>query len=266
MTLQQFAVSCSVGGTCWFQCVQNCTEAAGMLSHTFFNSSEPRCSYVNKSEMSSQRRENETLQSKNHKDAFKSRQPHFHTDLNCPVCLQTATLPVETNCGHLFCGSCLMEYWKHDPWLGAINCPLCRQKVVLLYKEFSEIHQDVECRNIVQDIRLYNNRFSGKPRPLTDYLYDLPSLLQLVLRRLFTMGGLVWIFCLRVVVCLFGAIMCLSSPFDVIRDPLCGILSTIDDLVVVFILLICMINILQQLRSEGLNMASSTTQSVLSES
>lgn len=28
----------------------------------------------------------------------------FYTDMSCPVCLQQASLPVETNCGHLFCG------------------------------------------------------------------------------------------------------------------------------------------------------------------
>ena len=28
----------------------------------------------------------------------------YYTDMSCPVCLQQAVLPVETNCGHLFCG------------------------------------------------------------------------------------------------------------------------------------------------------------------
>ncbi|XP_053325529.1 E3 ubiquitin-protein ligase RNF170-like [Spea bombifrons] len=236
-----------------------------MCSHALCPSSESRFFGVNKPDMDFQKKEKETLHCADPKDAYKCRQPRFHTDLNCPVCLQTAALPVETNCGHLFCGSCLVEYWKHDPWLGAVSCPLCRQKVVFLYKEFCDSQQDNASREIVQDIRRYNNRFSGKRRPVTDYLFDLPSLLHLVMRRLFTLGGLVWIFCLRVIVCSFGAILCVSSPFDMIRDPLCGILSTIDDLVVVFILLIFTINILQQLRSEGINIIHSSPQSNLTE-
>ncbi|KAM4722074.1 E3 ubiquitin-protein ligase RNF170-like [Rhinophrynus dorsalis] len=233
-----------------------------MLSHTFCSPSESRFSGMNKLNMNCQKRDPGKLSPTNHKETFKCRQSHYHSDLNCPVCLQAATLPVETNCGHLFCGSCLMEYWKHDPWLGPVSCPLCRQKVVLLYKDFCENQQDKTSRDIIQDIRNYNNRFSGKPRPFTDYIFDLPSLLHLALRRIFTMGGLVWVFCLRILVCSFGAVMC----FDMIPDPLCGILSIIDDLVVVFLLLICMINICQQLGSEGINMVHSASQSNLLDS
>lgn len=79
--------------------------------------------------------------------------------MSCPVCLQQAVLPVETNCGHLFCGEeniilltainsaivsddsflfcfvclfegpCIVAYWRYGTWLGAINCPICRQMV-----------------------------------------------------------------------------------------------------------------------------------------
>ncbi|XP_053550070.1 E3 ubiquitin-protein ligase RNF170 [Bombina bombina] len=229
-----------------------------MLSHTFCPTSG---SSMNKLSPIPQQIDNGKKTTSSKKD-IKCRQPRFHSDLNCPVCLQTAILPVETNCGHLFCGPCLMAYWKHDPWLGPVSCPLCRQKVILLYNDFCEHQQD----EISRDINHYNKCFSGKPRPCIDYLYDLPSLLHLALRRIFTIGGLVWIFCLRVVLCSFGAVMCLSSTFDVIPDSLCGILSAIDDLVVVFLLLICMINICQQLRSEGIHMGHSTIQSNLSES
>ncbi|KAM6034431.1 E3 ubiquitin-protein ligase RNF170 isoform 7-T7 [Chlamydotis macqueenii] len=37
-------------------------------------------------------------------DASAGDRHHFYTDMSCPVCLQQATFPIETNCGHLFCG------------------------------------------------------------------------------------------------------------------------------------------------------------------
>uniref|UniRef100_A0A8V5G4C4 Uncharacterized protein n=1 Tax=Melopsittacus undulatus TaxID=13146 RepID=A0A8V5G4C4_MELUD len=162
-------------------------------------------------------------------------QPCNHSDFSCPICLQTATLPVETNCGHLFCGSCLITYWKHSPWLAAITCPLCRQK-----------KHDKPSKQIVHDIRDYNKRFSGQPRPV-NYLYDMPLFLTLALRGIFTWGVLVWLFFLRVAVCSFGTIVCLSSPFDMKPGPLCRTLGTADDMVVVSLLLICLINICQQI-------------------
>ncbi|XP_064928159.1 uncharacterized protein LOC102092395 isoform X3 [Columba livia] len=87
-----------------------------------------------------------------------------HSDFSCPICLQTATFPVETNCGHLFCGACLITYWKHSPWLAAITCPLCRQKVVILDNISCEKQQDKPSKQIVHDIRDYNKRFAGQPR------------------------------------------------------------------------------------------------------
>ncbi|XP_042661947.1 E3 ubiquitin-protein ligase RNF170 [Tyto alba] len=113
-------------------------------------------------------------------------QPRNHSDFSCPICLQTATFPVETNCGHLFCGSCLITYWKHSPWLAAITCPLCRRKVVLLDNISCEKQQDKPSKQTVHDIRDYNKRFSGQPRPFADYLYDMPLFLTLALRGIFT--------------------------------------------------------------------------------
>ncbi|XP_041251855.1 E3 ubiquitin-protein ligase RNF170 isoform X4 [Onychostruthus taczanowskii] len=62
-------------------------------------------------------------------DASAGDRHRFYTDMSCPVCLQQATFPIETNCGHLFCGSCIIAYWRYGSWLGAIRCPICRQTI-----------------------------------------------------------------------------------------------------------------------------------------
>lgn len=95
---------------------------------------------------------------------------------------------------------------------------------------------------------------------MTDYLYDAPILLQLLARGVGTMGGLVWLFFLRVALCCLGTVMALSgSPLETIPSTestletapsLCGLLGVLDDVVVVVLLLTCVININQQMAPE----------------
>ena len=67
----------------------------------------------------------------------------------CPICLNDpSVLSVETNCGHLFCGSlrlsfpgrkifeliclgkCIITFWKYQSnWMSGMKCPVCRQSV-----------------------------------------------------------------------------------------------------------------------------------------
>uniref|UniRef100_A0A4W5M5C9 E3 ubiquitin-protein ligase RNF170 n=1 Tax=Hucho hucho TaxID=62062 RepID=A0A4W5M5C9_9TELE len=169
----------------------------------------------------------------------------FYTDMSCPVCLQQAVLPVETNCGHLFCGSCIIAYWRYGTWLGAINCPICRQMVTLLFPLFHEHAapqqaQDgtVEPLLILRDLNDYNRRFSGQPRSLMDRLRDVPTLLRHLFREMFSVGGLFWMFRIRILLCLIGALTYLISPLDFIPEALFGLLGFLDDFFIILLLFI----------------------------
>ncbi|XP_063770665.1 E3 ubiquitin-protein ligase RNF170 isoform X1 [Pseudophryne corroboree] len=161
----------------------------------------------------------------------------FYSDMSCPVCLQQATFPLETNCGHLFCGSCIIAYWRYGSWLGAISCPICRQTVTLLFPLF-DVGEQEDAQEIFQEVNNYNRRFSGQPRSLVDRIMDLPTLLRHAFREMFSVGGLFRMFRIRIVLCLLGAFFYLVSPLDIIPEALFGILGLMDDLFVIFLLLI----------------------------
>lgn len=97
---------------------------------------------------------------------------HYGVDSACPVCLNDPVHPVETNCGHLFCGKCLIVYWRHGSWLGPVLCPVCRQQVSLILQCF-RIENDIsteesnEIQNLLREVHEYNRRFSGAPRPVS---------------------------------------------------------------------------------------------------
>lgn len=168
-----------------------------------------------------------------------------NTDSQCPICLGTARYAIETNCGHLFCGQCMIMYWRHGTWLGAVRCPVCRQQVTLLLQCFTDGEQnsaeleDVDERNTVtREINDYNRRFSGEPRPLMDYVRDLPTLLRHLWNEFFSIGGLMYMFRFRIVLCFFAACMYLISPLDIIPEAVFGILGLLDDLFVMLLLAI----------------------------
>lgn len=144
--------------------------------------------------------------------------------------------------------------------MDAISCPLCRQKVSALCHLFTASRSDRQSKEVLEEITDYNKRYSGAPRRVTDYLYDAPILLQLLARGVGTMGGLVWLFFLRVALCCVGTVVSLSGPpLETIPSTdsaletapsLCGLLAVLDDLVVVVLLLTCVININQQMEPE----------------
>ncbi|XP_053145401.1 E3 ubiquitin-protein ligase RNF170 [Hemicordylus capensis] len=175
----------------------------------------------------------------------------FYTDMSCPVCLQPATFPIETNCGHLFCGSCIVAYWRCGSWLGAIHCPICRQTVTLFLPLFSEGQQNGA--QVLQDVTDYNRRFSGQPRSIMERIMDLPTLLRHAFREMFSVGGLFWMFRIRIFLCLLGALLYLASPLDFLPEALFGILGFLDDFFVVFLLLIYISIMYREVITQRLN-------------
>ncbi|XP_003226082.1 E3 ubiquitin-protein ligase RNF170 isoform X2 [Anolis carolinensis] len=184
-------------------------------------------------------------------DNAASDRQRFYTDMSCPVCLQQATLPTETNCGHLFCGPCIIAYWRCGSWLGAIHCPICRQTVTLFLPLFTEGHEDAT--QVLQDVNDYNRRFSGQPRSIMERIMDLPTLLRHAFREMFSVGGLFWMFRIRIFLCLLGALLYLASPLDFLPEALFGILGFLDDFFVVFLLLIYISIMYREVVTQRLN-------------
>ncbi|XP_036606956.1 E3 ubiquitin-protein ligase RNF170 isoform X1 [Trichosurus vulpecula] len=177
----------------------------------------------------------------------------FYTDMSCPICLHQASLPIETNCGHLFCGTCIIAYWRYGSWLGAISCPICRQTVTLLLPVFDEDNQTQDVSELHQDINDYNRRFSGQPRSIVERIMDLPTLLRHAFREMFSVGGLFWMFRIRILLCLLGAFFYLISPLDFVPEALFGILGFLDDFFVIFLLLIYISIMYREVLTQRLN-------------
>ncbi len=71
--------------------------------------------------------------------------------LECPICLedpcddQNKSGVIETNCGHLFCYSCLHEWQKFNPDSPPYTCPSCRTNIPKL--DLNDHTMEIESEN-----------------------------------------------------------------------------------------------------------------------
>ncbi|CAF0899776.1 unnamed protein product [Brachionus calyciflorus] len=174
-----------------------------------------------------------------------------NTAINCPICLANSNFPIETNCGHKFCADCIVQYWSHSSTTAyRMNCPMCRQQVNYLLRlytrEEQERNRDLNGETFAQ-IANYNRRFGGEPRDLLDYIYDIPILFRHLLNELFSFDGLSIWYRVRIMFFIMVAFCYFLSPLDIIPEALFGIFGLIDDLFVVFIIVIYVCTIYRQL-------------------
>ncbi|XP_032230065.1 E3 ubiquitin-protein ligase RNF170 [Nematostella vectensis] len=182
-----------------------------------------------------------TEQDNNERDEIQAPEPPraFSNDRQCPVCITDARFLTMTNCGHEFCAPCIITYWRHGRWLGAVQCPVCRQQVNLLFANFSsEESSSDDSHQWRGEINEYNRRFSGLPRSVMEHLRDLPTLLRQLFSELFSVGGLVWVLRMRIILCFFAAALYFISPLDIIPESVFGILGLLDDALILLLLLV----------------------------
>ena len=94
---------------------------------------------------------------------------------DCPICYEETQFGLKTNCGHVYCGDCILEIHRRSSGLTAMLCPYCRQKVTTLVPCFKEDERnnlegtEIETR-ILEEAGQYNNtRFSEEPADIDNW-------------------------------------------------------------------------------------------------
>jgi RING finger protein 170 len=102
-------------------------------------------------------------------------------------------------------------------------------------------------RPIILNINKYNKKFSGMPRSIMDYIYDLPTLLRHSFVALFSLDGLAVWYRVRVVFLVIFALTYLLSPLDLIPETVFGLFGFIDDILLFFFLAVYITIIYRQI-------------------
>ncbi|KAG6744872.1 hypothetical protein POTOM_051512 [Populus tomentosa] len=104
---------------------------------------------------------------------------------DCNICLDLATDPVVTCCGHLFCWPCLYQ-WLHVH-SDAKECPVCKGEVTMknvtpIYGRGCTTREPVEDTNLEIPIRPHARRVESLRQTASRHLYSFP--VEEMLRRL----------------------------------------------------------------------------------
>ena len=106
---------------------------------------------------------------------------YYVEDYQCPVCMeQKLCCPVITNCGHIFCYPCFINFCNYHT-IRAINktnpkCPLCSKKIEISEKnlKFCEM---IQCRNYTNHMQIkFHLIMRDKSSPTLFNIYFDPSL------------------------------------------------------------------------------------------
>lgn len=88
---------------------------------------------------------------------------------------------------------------------------------------------------------------------LMDRLRDVPTLLRHAFREMFSVGGLFWMFRIRILLCLVGALTYLASPLDILPEALFGLLGFMDDVFVILLLFVYISIMYREVVTQRLN-------------
>jgi RING finger protein 170 len=184
-------------------------------------------------------------------------QPSYNrSEEPCPVCYGSISFAVETDCFHLFCGTCmqgLIQYARHRTF----NCPVCRAQVAMLYPVFSvdEYGHDRTSDlgrtrdNLISEIQEYNHLFSVRNRTLLQTVFELPIFVRRLWRSFNNPNDIVVQNRMKTLlyIMLFVVASYILFPNDLFPEVHFGILGFLDDFLVLTVSLIYLTSVYRNL-------------------
>ncbi|TYI99769.1 hypothetical protein E1A91_A13G040200v1 [Gossypium mustelinum] len=103
----------------------------------------------------------------------------------CPICFGSFTVPCRSNCGHWYCGSCILQFWNYSSASMPCKCPMCACKIVNLMPEAPlQQQQDQEVTQVLKSVQRYNLLFVGGALGYIQKLRQLPFFMKKIFQGL----------------------------------------------------------------------------------
>ncbi|CAN1133525.1 E3 ubiquitin-protein ligase RNF170 [Linum perenne] len=103
----------------------------------------------------------------------------------CPICFGEFSVACKANCGHWYCGNCILQLWNYSSASRPCKCPMCSSSITNLTPEASFFNQqDSQVLEVLQSVERYNRLYVGGARGLVQKVLESPFLIKKLVIRM----------------------------------------------------------------------------------
>ncbi|PIM99693.1 hypothetical protein CDL12_27808 [Handroanthus impetiginosus] len=147
----------------------------------------------------------------------------------CPICFDSFTIPCRSNCGHWFCASCILQFWRFRSSFQPCKCPLCCCRIVNLKPEISQLIQPAgDTRDVLKKVHQYNGLYISGVLGAFHRILALPLFMGRIFRFLIDPDGLRCIYYVMRVLGLLLASLYEGGEFEFMPTGALGIQRMFD--------------------------------------
>ncbi|CAI0557018.1 unnamed protein product [Linum tenue] len=103
----------------------------------------------------------------------------------CPICFGDFSVACKANCGHWYCGGCILQFWNYSAASRPCKCPMCSSSITKLTPEASLLNQPEQgVKEVLRDVERYNRLYVGGARGLVQKVRESPLFFKRIVMRM----------------------------------------------------------------------------------
>ncbi|CAN1307319.1 E3 ubiquitin-protein ligase RNF170 [Linum perenne] len=167
----------------------------------------------------------------------------------CPICFGEFAVACKANCGHWYCGGCILQFWNYSAASRPCKCPMCSASITNLDPEASLLNrQEKEVTEVLREVQRYNRLYVGGARGLVQKVRESPLFIKRIVIRMMDPDRPEYFLQEARLLAMIMSALYAFSPFDFIPINGAGVVRLFDHLAIIIVLGLRLIGLYRQRR------------------
>ncbi|CAL1410063.1 unnamed protein product [Linum trigynum] len=155
----------------------------------------------------------------------------------CPICFGDFSVACKANCGHWYCGGCILQFWNYSAAARPCKCPMCSSSITKLTPEASLLNQPEQgVKEVLRDVERYNRLYVGGARGLVQKVRESPLFFKRIVMRMMDPDRPEYFLQEARLLAMIMSIVYAFSPFDFIPTGGAGVVRLFDHAAIIIVL------------------------------